>query len=67
VPNSAILSGLADMDANGFLITDKNLQTSAQGIFAAGDVRDTPLKQVITAVADGALAATSAEKYIAGF
>ena len=67
VPNSAVLSGLAAMDANGFLITDKNLQTSAEGIFAAGDVRDTPLRQVITAVADGALAATSAEKYIAGF
>lgn len=67
VPNSSILTNLADMDANGFLITDRNLQTSAEGIFAAGDVRDTPLKQVITAVADGALAATSAEKYIAGF
>ncbi|MDD3520125.1 MAG: thioredoxin-disulfide reductase [Actinomycetota bacterium] len=67
VPNSSILSGLADMDENAFLITDKNLQTSAEGVFAAGDVRDTPLKQVISAVADGALAATSAEKYIAGF
>jgi len=67
VPNSKILTSIVNMDANGFVLTDKNLQTSAQGIFAAGDVRDTPLRQVITAVADGALAATSAEKYIAGF
>ncbi|MCE5329293.1 thioredoxin-disulfide reductase [bacterium] len=66
VPNSKIMAGMVEMDTNGFVLTDKNLQTSAPGIFAAGDVRDTPLRQVITAVADGALAATSAEKYIAG-
>jgi thioredoxin reductase (NADPH) len=63
-PNSAIASGLADLDANKFIITDSKMQTSQPGLFAAGDVRDTPLRQVITAVADGAVAATYADKYI---
>ncbi|MCE5329491.1 thioredoxin-disulfide reductase [bacterium] len=64
-PNSRLLSGLVDFDEYGAILTDKNLQTSVAGIFAAGDVRNTPLKQVITATADGAIAATSAEKYLA--
>ena len=65
-PNSQLLNGLVDFDEYGYILTDKNLQTSFPGIFAAGDVRNTPLKQVITAVADGAVAATSAEKYLSG-
>ena len=63
-PNSAIAAGLADLDANKFIITDSKMQTSQPGLFAAGDVRNTPLRQVITAVADGAVAATYADKYI---
>ena len=65
-PNTQLLNGLVDFDEYGYIITNKNLQTSLPQIFAAGDVRDTPLKQVITAVADGAIAATSVEKYLAG-
>jgi thioredoxin reductase (NADPH) len=52
------------MDENGFIITNQNMETSLPGIFAAGDVRNTSLRQVITAVADGAVAATYADKYL---
>ncbi len=56
----------ADKDRNGFLITGPDLSTSVPGIFAAGDCRTTLLRQVATAVGDGALAAVSAERYLAG-
>ncbi|MCD4809296.1 MAG: FAD-dependent oxidoreductase, partial [Methanosarcinales archaeon] len=56
----------ADKDGNGFLITGPDLSTSVPGIFAAGDCRTTLLRQVATAVGDGALAAVSAERYLAG-
>ena len=55
----------ADKDESGFLITGADLSTSVSGIFAAGDCRTTLLRQVATAVADGAQAAVSAERYIA--
>ena len=48
----------------GYIITDENMQTSQKGIFAAGDVRRKLLRQVVTAVADGATAAFAAEKYL---
>lgn len=65
VPNShaAVKCGVA-ADENGFIETDKNLSTNIKGIFAAGDVRTTPLRQVITAAADGAVAASAAINYI---
>jgi thioredoxin reductase (NADPH) len=53
-----------EKDEYGFIKTDQNMQTSVKGIFASGDCRDTPLKQVSTAVGDGAIAAFMAEKYI---
>jgi len=51
-------------DVNGFIIVDKEQRTNIDGIFAAGDVTNSPLKQVITACSDGAIAANSAYKYI---
>jgi thioredoxin reductase (NADPH) len=63
-PNSDFVRGLLDMDESGFIRTDVKMQTSVEGIFAAGDVRDTQLRQVITAVSDGAVAATFADKYL---
>lgn len=66
VPNSGLYRGLADLDERGFVKTDVEMRTSVPGLFAAGDVRVTPLRQVVTAVADGAVAAIAAEKYITG-
>lgn len=51
-------------DERGFIKTDRSLATSISGIFAAGDCRDTPLRQIATAIGDGALAASSAVKYL---
>ncbi len=63
-PNTEFLAGLANLDEDNYLITDQSMATSAPGVFAAGDVRAKPLKQISTAVGDGATAAVSAEKYI---
>lgn len=63
-PNVEMFSGQLKQNAQGFIETDNNMQTSIQGVYAAGDVRNTPLRQVITAAADGAVAACSAVKYI---
>ena len=66
VPNSALLEGLADLDANGYVIAGEDCVTSVPGLFAAGDVRTKPFRQVVTAVADGACAVQSAESYLRG-
>ncbi|VVB85904.1 Sulfide dehydrogenase subunit alpha [uncultured archaeon] len=64
IPNT----GFADVnkDERGFIITSGCMETSVKGIFAAGDCRVTPLRQIATAVGDGAIAAVSAERYIEG-
>lgn len=64
-PNSLLLKDLVKTDDKGYIITDENMQTSQKGIFAAGDVRQKLLRQVVTAVADGAIAAVAAEKHLA--
>lgn len=64
-PISEFVRGIVDMDERGYIPTDAEMRTNIPGIFAAGDVRQKTLRQVITAAADGAIAATSAEKYIA--
>jgi len=63
-PNSELVRGIVELDIDGFIITDSQMQTSIAGLFAAGDVRNTALRQVITAVADGAVAATHADKFL---
>lgn len=63
-PATDLLQGIVLLDGNGYIIADETGKTSAAGFFAAGDVRTKELRQIITAVADGANAATSAEKYI---
>ncbi|MEA2016252.1 MAG: thioredoxin-disulfide reductase [Actinomycetota bacterium] len=63
-PNSGLVKDLAELDKNGFIITNFRMETSRPGIFAVGDVRNTPLRQVITAVADGAVAAMYADKFL---
>lgn len=63
-PASEMFSGFINMTKEGYIITDEKMQTSVPGVFAAGDVRNTPLRQVITAAADGAIAGEFAAKYI---
>lgn len=63
-PNVDLINGQMEQNERGFIETDTNLQTSIEGVYAAGDVRNTPLRQVITAAADGALAACSCVKYL---
>ena len=63
-PNVDLINGQLKQNERGFIETDVNLQTSIEGVYAAGDVRNTPLRQVITAAADGALAACSCVKYL---
>ena len=62
-PESRAFEGLVDMD-HGYIRTGEDAATSAPGIFAAGDVRTKPLRQIITAAADGANAITSVERYL---
>lgn len=66
-PNSGLVKELVELDENGYIITDEEMRTSVPGLYAAGDVRKKLLRQVVTAVADGAVAAVSAEKYINDF
>jgi thioredoxin reductase (NADPH) len=63
-PNTGYLKGLVELDRDGYVITDGKTATSVGGIFAAGDVRQGSLKQVTTAVGEGATSAIMAEKYI---
>ena len=62
-PNTAVYDGVLEMK-NGFIVADEEMRTSVPGVFAAGDARVKSLRQVVTAVADGAIAAVSAEKYL---
>lgn len=63
-PNSALVKELLDIDENGYIAADETGVTSADGIFAAGDVRAKKLRQVVTAVSDGANCVLSAEEYL---
>lgn len=63
VPDTEILSGMVDMDEKGYILADEVGKTSAAGIFAAGDCKKKRLRQIITAVADGANAITGVEEY----
>jgi len=62
-PNSEAIKDLVNTDERGFIITDTAMKTSHAGIYAIGDVRVTPLRQVITAVSDGAVASMYVDKY----
>ncbi len=63
-PNVEGFSGQVAQDSKGFIVVDETMQTSIEGVFAIGDVRVTPLRQVVTAAADGAVGAVYAVKYI---
>ncbi|MBR4019643.1 MAG: FAD-dependent oxidoreductase, partial [Clostridia bacterium] len=63
LPNSGLFEGKLAME-NGYILTDEDMRTSIPGVFAAGDIRKKSLRQVVTAAADGAIAAMQAEHYI---
>ncbi|MCB8816348.1 thioredoxin-disulfide reductase [Desulfosporosinus shakirovi] len=64
-PNAQFIDEEIETDDRGYILTDALLQTNIQGVYAAGDIRNTPLRQVATAVGDGALAGVEVEKYLA--
>lgn len=63
-PKTEPLQGLADMDEKGYVLAGEDCATRVPGLYVAGDIRNKPMRQVITAVADGANAAVSAAEYI---
>ena len=65
-PNTDLFRGQLDLNQWNYIITDEKLQASAPGVFVAGDVRDKGLRQVATAIGDGAVAAVSAEHFVEG-
>ncbi len=65
VPKTEMLKGKVDLDSQGYIITNEQMETSLPGVYAAGDACVKYLRQVITAAADGAIAAVAAEKYLA--
>lgn len=64
VPASQLLAGLVDVDEAGYVISDERMATKTPGLYVAGDVRKKPLRQIITAASDGAIAATSVSAYL---
>ena len=65
-PETEMLRDQLDLDENGYVLASENTKTSLDGVFAAGDVRKKPLRQIVTATADGATAAMAAEEYLLG-
>ena len=65
IPNTTLLNGICSLDKSGYIIANEDGITSAEGIFAAGDVRTKKLRQVVTAVSDGANCVKSVEEYLA--
>ena len=64
-PATALVEGIAELNQQGYVVTDRDMRTNVEGLYAAGDVCVKQLRQVVTAVADGATAATELEKYAA--
>jgi len=63
-PKTALFQTDIALNAQGYILTDENLQTNVKGVFAAGDVREKTVRQITTAVADGTIAALNAEKFV---
>ncbi len=63
--NSELVKDIVRLNDRGYIIADENMGTGVPGLFVAGDVREKTLRQVVTATADGAIAAVEAEKYLA--
>jgi len=64
IPNTVNIKNNIKLNDSGYILTDTHMSTNVLGVFAAGDARNTPLRQVVTACADGAIAAESAREYL---
>lgn len=67
VPHSKLFEGILDMDERGYIITDENMHTNIPNVYAVGDVRVKSLRQVVTAAADGAIAAVQVERSLSDY
>lgn len=63
-PQSELFRGVLEIDKYGYIVSNENMETNIRGVYAAGDIRPKFLRQIVTAVSDGAIAATTAERYI---
>lgn len=66
-PATEFLNGALELDAGGYIVADESTKTNVDGVYAVGDVRSKVLRQIVTAVADGAVAAHYAEEYLSSF
>ena len=66
IPNTELIQGQVDLDEAGYVLADETTKTNIPGVFAVGDMRKKPLRQIVTAVADGAVASKFAEEYVDG-
>lgn len=67
VPNTELFKGQLELNKNGYIVTDEDLMTSASGVYAAGDVREKKIRQIITACSDGAICAINCAGYIKAY
>ena len=65
-PATEQVAGQLELDRSGYIIADETTKTNLPGVYAVGDVRTKPLRQIVTAVSDGAMAVHMAEEYLAG-
>jgi thioredoxin reductase (NADPH) len=63
-PQSQLFKGILELDKFGYIMSNENMETNVEGVYVAGDLRPKALRQIVTAVSDGAIAATSAERYV---
>lgn len=63
-PNTALVKNQVELDAQGYIVADETTRTSVPGVFAAGDVRTKPLRQIVTAAADGAVASKYVQEFL---
>lgn len=66
-PSTELVQGILELDRSGYIVADESTETNVPGVFAAGDIRTKKVRQVVTAVADGAAAVHAAEEYLAEF
>ena len=64
VPDTSFLNGQIEVDRSGYILADETTRTNVPGVFAVGDVRVKPLRQIVTAVSDGAVASKYIEEYL---